>query len=66
MRPRTAARGIKMQDSAVLTGYVALGTDPSGTDPGSVGNVLNAADGTVNLANMRLYADVAGGRHAYR
>ncbi|MYJ94533.1 MAG: hypothetical protein F4053_02725 [Proteobacteria bacterium] len=47
-------------DSAVLTGYVALGTDPSGTDPGSVGNVLNAADGTVNLANMRLYADVAG------
>ena len=46
-------------DSAVLTGYVALGTDPSGTDAGSVGNVLNA-DGTVNIANMRTYADVAG------
>ena len=43
----------------VLTGYVALGTDPSGTDAGSVGNVLNA-DGTVNIANMRTYADVAG------
>ena len=46
-------------DSAVLTGYVALGADPSGTDVGSVGNVLNA-DGTVNIANMRTYADVAG------
>ena len=51
-------------DSAVLTGYVALldateGADPSGTADGSVGNVLNA-DGTVNLANLRTYADIGG------
>ena len=54
-------------DGDVLTGYVALldsrtggqGADPSGSDAGSVGNVLNA-DGTVNIANMRTYADVAG------
>ena len=52
-------------DSAVLTGYVSLldsrtggeGADPSGTAAGSVGNVLNA-DGTVNLANLRTYADI--------
>ncbi|MCZ0954270.1 MAG: hypothetical protein OXJ56_17005, partial [Rhodospirillaceae bacterium] len=57
----TTYGGAPHQDDSnnVLTGYVALGTDPSGTDPGSVGNVLNA-DGTVHLGNMRLYADVAG------
>ena len=57
----TTYGGAPHQDASanVLTGYVALGTDPSGTDAGSVGNVLNA-DGSVNLANLRTYADVAG------
>ena len=53
----TTYGGAPHQNAAgdVLQGYVALGTDPSGTDAGSVANVLNAADGSVNIANLRAY-----------
>ena len=46
-----------ISEGTVLTGYVALSTaDPSDADNvGSVARVLNANDGTVNIANLRAY-----------
>ena len=39
----------------VLTGYVALTADPSGTDAASLNNILLATDGSVIIANLRAY-----------
>ena len=43
----------------VVSGYVALTVDPSGTTAGSVGNVLDT-DGTVNIGNLRNYVGTGG------
>ena len=51
--------GTRNDSNQVIAGYVKLSTDPSGSGEGSVGNVLND-DGTVNIDNMRKYADVGG------